>query len=126
MAPAVSGPGCAISSLARSLSEVKDFFTIEIAGTADQPNLPYAQRQHLGKVALAGTSFSAECFGWAVPFVFGRLVDTRGVVAGGGPFTGLQAQLERIQRGESDADILLWEMVERMYLETEWLESPVF
>ena len=47
-------------------------------------------------------------------------------MAAGGAFTGLEAQLERIERGESKAEILLWEMVERSYLEVEWLNPPVF
>ena len=80
----------------------------------------------MGKVALAGTSFSEHGLRWALPFTLGRRVDTRGVVGAGGPFQGLRAQLGRIERGESEAKILLWEMVERSYLEPDWRTPPIF
>ena len=109
----------------RSLSEEKDYYRVWIAGTGE-PNRVFEDAQHLGKLALCGTSFSEGTFSSAVPFILSRIVDARGVVPAGGPFKGLQAQLERIARGESEAVIVVWEMVERSYLESEWLEPPIF
>ena len=115
-----------ISSLVRSLSEGKDFYQVGIKGVGGEPVQIDEEDQRRSKVALCGTSFSQECFHSAVAFDLGRVVDFRGIVVAGGPFKGLEAQLGRIERGESEAVIVVWEMVERSYLDIEWLEPPIF
>lgn len=115
-----------VSSLARSLSVEKQFFHLKLAEDGDGSPRSYQERRHLGKVALAGTSFSQELFGGALAYVLGRLVDTRGVVSAGGPFKGLQEQLALIERGESSAVVVIWETIERFYLEPDWQAPPVF
>ena len=76
------------------------------------------------QVALCGTSYSDVNFRWPVAWFLGCLVDFRGAVPSGGPFRGLHETLARIRSGASKARLIVWEFVERMYLEPEWRNPP--
>lgn len=114
------------SALVASLQDEKEYVRLWLKDPAGGPNRPYEPRMPQAKVALCGTSFSEERGKWTFAFYLGRVLDHRGVHRGGGPFLGLQETLERIASGESPAEVVIWEFVERSYLEPGWLHPPAF
>jgi alginate O-acetyltransferase complex protein AlgJ len=79
----------------------------------------------VGGLALAGGSFSERGFAAALAEAAGEPVDERGVVAGRGPLAGLRETLYLIRQERLRPRILVWEFVERAYLESQfWLRGP--
>jgi len=106
------------------LQETKEHYLLaeRLPGTPGGGQLVPAARPS-AKVALAGTSFSKHSLHAAVPFYLQRDVDTQGVIGGGGSFGGLTQTLSRIASGESQARVVVWEFVERLYV-IDWRQLP--
>lgn len=109
------------SSVSSRLSESKQYWRLRTAAIDVRPGLPMDALADEALVALAGSSFSAENGKDAVAFALGRAVDGRGIHKGASALQGLAESLDRIERGESKARVLVWEFVERAWLEGVWL-----
>ena len=108
------------SSVASRLSELKQYWRLRTAAIDVRPGLPMDALADEALVALAGSSFSAENGKDAVAFALGRAIDGRGVHKGASALQGMAETLDRIERGESRARVLVWEFVERGWLEGVW------
>lgn len=74
-------------------------------------------------IAVCGDSFAFKGLFHALASRTDRLVDSVGSAPAVGPFQGLLQTLERIERGELAARVVVWEFVERSY-RSEWHDPP--
>lgn len=114
-------PASVVSS---RLSEAKQYWRLRTASIDPRPDLPMDGLADEALVALAGSSFSAENGKDAVAFALGRAVDGRGIHKGASALVGLAETLERIEEGRSKAKVVVWEFVERAWLEGAWSPPP--
>lgn len=110
-------PASVVSS---RLSESKQYWRLRTAAIDVRPGLPMDAIADEALVALAGSSFSAENGKDAIAFALGRPVDGKGVHKGASALRGLAEALDRIEQGESKARVVVWEFVERAWLEGAW------
>lgn len=111
-------PASVVSS---QLSESKQYWRLRTAAIDVRPGLPMDALADEALVALAGSSFSAENGKDAVAFALGRALDGRGIHKGASALQGLAETLDRMEQGESKARVLVWEFVERAWLEGVWV-----
>ncbi|MBI5850290.1 MAG: hypothetical protein HZB39_04520 [Planctomycetes bacterium] len=81
---------------------------------------PLATDEPDAAIAVAGDSFADIGFVPALCGHLGRLVDASGVLPAGGPRSGLEATLMRIERGELRVRVIVWEAIERSWAEDWW------
>lgn len=101
----------------RSLRHPKWWFRLTRNGKVVEREQPGAA------IAVCGDSFAFKGLFHALAARTDRLVDSLGSVPAVGPFPGLLQTLDRIERGELAARVLVWEFVERSY-RFEWNEPP--
>jgi len=109
-----------VSDLVRGMRERKLYVLLQrklADGTIEdiEPENPRA------KLAVVGTSFSQHGLHWAVGWATNREVDHAGILAGGGPFLGIESLFDRIAAGQSEVRVVVWEFVERFYNENWFL-----
>lgn len=71
-------------------------------------------------IALAGDSFPATGLVPALMGHLGRLLDSGGVKPSRGPREGLEETLDRIERGELRAKVVVWAVIERSFNDVWW------
>ncbi|MBK8976034.1 MAG: hypothetical protein IPM29_08915 [Planctomycetes bacterium] len=71
-------------------------------------------------VAMCGDSFAEACAQVMVPVALDREVDTVGVVPATAPWQGLDGALDRIERGELRARVVVCLFVERSLVTVDW------
>lgn len=110
-------PASAVSS---QLSELKEYWTVFTAAVEGRPAVPHDELLREAAIALAGSSFSQDIGRAAFAFGLGRALDSRAVHSGASSVVSLAEALDRIESGESKAKVLVWEFVERAWLEGVW------
>jgi len=106
------------STVARSLGEPREGYAVALPGGGGV--LPARQPQ--AKVALAGTSYSEQGFDSLLALALARRVDTGSVHVAWPPVRCAIEALVRIESGELDPGVLVWEFPERLVLSEVWSE----
>jgi hypothetical protein len=125
--PGANGPiarwSVAASMLTERLQETREYYALAVRGP-DGTLVPSEQLAPQATVLLAGTSFSIENGSTALQFALERPVRlvTRLGAAG---TNALGEALHLLETGECKAKVLVWEFVERGYLEPAWLHVSV-
>ena len=121
------GPGVGMGSMPASkltadLTEVKEYYSLAVRTPTG--SRPIKELAGDSAILLAGTSFSAEAGADALQFALQRPV--RQVVRAGAAGTNSLAQaLHELATGASHAKVLVWEFVERGYLEDAWVRPDL-
>jgi hypothetical protein len=113
----------AASVLTQRLQEDREYYALAVRGP-DGTLVPTEQFALQATVLLAGTSFSLENGATALQYALARPV--RSVVRLGAAGTNaLGEAVHLLATGECKAKVLVWEFVERGYLEPAWLQASV-
>lgn len=101
----------------QGLSHAKYWMTLTIDGETCE------RRQPTASLAVCGDSFAFKGLFWPLARETSQLVDSIGSVPARGPFFGLVDTLDRIEKGQLQAKVLVWAFVERSYLH-DWMNPP--
>jgi hypothetical protein len=112
-----------VSATARQFGEVKEYYSLLMPGPGGRSVRDVAAE---ADVLLAGSSFSLDNGAMALMYFTRRLIDMECVHAGADSLRGLRGGFAKIERGESKARVVLWEFVERSWVEDAWQNPPAF
>jgi hypothetical protein len=116
-------PSLAASLLTERLQEDREYYALAVRGP-DGTLVPSEQLAQQATVLLAGTSFSIENGATAVQYALERPVRVVAYLGAAGT-NALGEALHLLATGECKAKVLVWEFVERGYLEPAWLQVAV-
>jgi hypothetical protein len=96
----------------------------QAAEIAIPPNNPvqggYEKHMTAARIALCGDSFSLRSFRWRLLDQLRQLLDWTYVVANAIPINTVSRCLDDIEKGQSKAKIIVWEFVQRKYVDGPW------